>query len=90
MRKNAGFALKLPEIDGTPLPHAKEMKVQVGGLLGLQSLLFTDKRDAEEVDDIDLILQTALQQYQEFEKLPFAEVIKSVTNFKGRQRRSKE
>ena len=90
MRKNAGFALKLPEVDGTPLPHAKEMKVQIGGLLGLQSLLFADKENAEEVEDIDTILQAALQQYSDFQQLPFAEVIKSITNFKGRQRRSKD
>ena len=89
MRKNAGFALKLPETDGSPLPHAKEIKVQVGGLLGLQSLVFHEKENAEKVEDIDLILRAALEQYDDFSSLPFTEIVKSITTFKGRQKRSK-
>lgn len=89
MRKNSSFALKLPETDGSPLPHAKEIKVQVGGLLGLQSLLFSEKKDTEKVEDIDLILQSALEQYDDFSQLPFTEIVISITTFKGRQKRSK-
>lgn len=89
MRRNAGFALKLPESDGSPLPHAKELKVQIGGLLGLQALLSADKHHAETVEDIDHILQSILQQYGDFTRLPFTEIVKSIRTFKGRQRRSK-
>ena len=89
MRKNAGFALKLPETDGSPLPHAKEIKVQVGGLLGIQTLVFSEKENAEKVEDVDLILRTALEQYGDFSSLPFTEIVKSITTFKGRQKRSK-
>jgi hypothetical protein len=89
MRKKSSFALKLPETDGTPLPHAKEIKVQVGGLLGLQTLLFKEKEGADKVEDIDHILRTALEQYDEFSRLPYTEIVKSITNFKGRQRRSR-
>ena len=35
MRSKARFALHLTSADG-PLPHTKEIKVQTGGLLGLQ------------------------------------------------------
>ena len=89
MRKNASFALKLPEADGSPLPHAKELKVQVGGLLGMQSLVFNEKKDVQKVEDIDLILQSALEQYGDFSRLPFTEIVKSITTFKGRQKRSR-
>ena len=89
MRKNAGFALKQPDVDGSPLPHAKELKVQVGGLLGLQGVLFTEKKDSDKVEDIDHILQTALHEYGEFSLLPFTEIVKSITTFKGRQKRTK-
>lgn len=89
MRKNASFALKLPETDGTPLPHAKEIKVQVGGLLGLQALLFKEKEGTDKVEDINHILRTTLEQYDEFSRLPFTEIVKSITNFQGRQRRSR-
>lgn len=89
MRKNASFALKLPEAGGSPLPHAKELKVQVGGLLGMQSLVFNEKKDVQKVEDIDLILQSALEQYGDFSRLPFTEIVKSITTFKGRQKRSR-
>ena len=38
LRSNARFSLQVTQITG-PLPHAKEIKVQVGGLFGLQQLL---------------------------------------------------
>lgn len=38
LRANARFALQITQVDGQ-LPHAKEIKVQVGGLFGLQQLL---------------------------------------------------
>ncbi|MCK5697316.1 MAG: hypothetical protein KAI02_04085 [Gammaproteobacteria bacterium] len=38
LRANARFSLQLTQVNG-PLPHAKEIKVQVGGLFGLQQLL---------------------------------------------------
>lgn len=88
MRQNAGFALKLPDNDGSPLPHAKELKVQIGGLLGLQALLFTEKQNSESVENIDHILQQALEQFGTFSEIPFNEIVKSITTFQGRQRRS--
>ena len=78
-----------PETDGSPLPHAKEIKVQVGGLLGIQTLVFSEKENAEKVEDIDLILRTALEQYSDFSSLPFTEIVKSITTFKGRKKRSR-
>ena len=38
LRSNARFSLQITQADG-PLPHAKEIKVQAGGLFGLQQLL---------------------------------------------------
>lgn len=35
LRQKSAFALKLTQVEGA-LPHAKEMKVQCGGLLGVQ------------------------------------------------------
>lgn len=88
MRQNAAFALKLPECDGSPLPHAKELKVQIGGLLGLQGLLFTEKQNNDAVDNIDSIFQQALKLFGSFTDIPFNEIVKSITTFEGRPRRS--
>lgn len=38
LRSNSRFSLQITQADG-PLPHAKEIKVQAGGLFGLQQLL---------------------------------------------------
>ena len=39
LRSNARFSLQITQADGQQLPHAKEIKVQAGGLFGLQQLL---------------------------------------------------
>lgn len=90
MRQKASFALKLPDSDGIPLPHAKEIKVQIGGLLGLQGLLLADKQDSDSVENIDHILQQTLEQFGSFQQIPFNEIVKSIATFKGRQRRSEK
>ena len=88
MRQNASFALKLADHDGSPLPHAKEMKVQMGGLLGLQQLAFAEKHNMTSVDNVDDIIQQAIKLFNKLEDIPFNEVVKSITQFKGRPRRS--
>jgi hypothetical protein len=86
MRKNASFALQQLHIDG-PLPHAKEIKVQTGGLLGLQGILHSEKSDAERVENIAGILREAMDRYGDFEQLPYAELVKTIVRFEGRNKR---
>ncbi|MGD8407326.1 MAG: hypothetical protein PVG50_02185 [Thiohalophilus sp.] len=86
MRKNASFALQQLHIDG-PLPHAKEIKVQTGGLLGLQGVLHPEKSDAERVENIAGILREAMDRYGDFEQLPYAELVKTIVRFEGRNKR---
>jgi hypothetical protein len=58
LRHNFTFALGRLHIDG-PLPHAQEMRMQCGGLTGLQ-LVFDD---TDEVRDIDELLIMAQQKF---------------------------
>ena len=51
MRQKARFSLHVTHAT-SPLPHAKEIKVQVGGLLGLQKLLNPQAASASTVGDI--------------------------------------
>ncbi|MEJ2361966.1 MAG: hypothetical protein P8Z75_11130 [Gammaproteobacteria bacterium] len=88
MRDKAIFALKLTRIDG-PLPHAKEIKVQTGGLYGLQHLLGQGDDSAPVADIIDL-LQSALVQYGDVESLPYTEIARSIVQFEGRTRGRKK
>jgi hypothetical protein len=79
MRSNARFALHLTHADG-PLPHAKEIRVQTGGLLGLQGLIHPYLADQENVVDI------ALQRYSSLENLPFEIIVQGIVKFEGRKK----
>lgn len=46
LRQNSAFALKLAQVGG-PLPHSKEMKVECGGLLGVQQAIAATVPDAD-------------------------------------------
>lgn len=87
LRRNASFALQMTKVPG-PLPHAKEMKVQIGGMLGLQGLLQPAKAGNENVEDIDGLNRQAIEHYGNLEDLPFSDIMKSVVKFRGRQRQS--
>ena len=84
MRDKALFALKLTRIDG-PLPHAKEIKVQTGGLYGLQQLL-GDSDTTQPIADIIALVQSALDQYGAIDALPYEEIARSIVQFEGRTR----
>ena len=86
MRNNARFALHLTAVHG-PLPHAKEIRVQTGGMLGLQGLLYDEKKHQTGVDDIISTIDTALQRYGRLEDLPFDIIVQGIVRFEGRKRR---
>ena len=81
LREHARFALKLTKIEG-PLPHKKEIKIQVGGLLGLQSNL--EDINKPNLPNIISILNSAVDKYQSIEKYPYEDIIQSVVNFEIR------
>jgi len=89
LKENARFALKLADT-GDTLPHAKEIKVQNGGLLGLQGILQPEApRDA--VVDIATLTVQGIEAFGSIQQFPFQEIIKSITRFEGRRRpRSKQ
>lgn len=84
LRENSRFALKLTGTGGE-LPHAKEIKVQNGGLLGLQKILVPDAPEAE-VSDIAALTVRAIERFGAIEALPYQEIVKTVTRFQGRRR----
>ena len=84
LRKNALFALKITEVDGQPLPHGKEIKVQSGSIVGLQKLF---NPESEDKPDIYKLLEQALEKYQLFSNLPLDQLMQSIVNFKARETR---
>jgi hypothetical protein len=87
LRENAKFALKVTTIHGE-LPHAKEIKVQSGGLLGLQHVLRPDL-SAESVIDVAALTTLGERTFGSLEKFPYREIVKSIVAFEGRRPRSK-
>ena len=86
LRNNARFALQMTNVPG-PLPHAKEVKVQIGGMLGLQKLLHPEMINDDLVHNINGLTEAAIQQFSSLDNLPYSEIVKSVVSFEGRLRR---
>ncbi|MBI5782505.1 MAG: hypothetical protein HZA69_02050 [Gammaproteobacteria bacterium] len=84
MRERARFALKVTDTSDR-LPFGKEMKVMIGGLIGLQGLLMTES-DATRVNNIHALVQQAQEKYSSLESLLYQEIVKSITAFQTRHR----
>lgn len=89
LREKAIFALQLTKLDG-PLPHAKEIKVQLGGMLGLQTALHPALSEADSVEDIHGSIEEAIEKYASIEQFPFVEIVKTVVQIEGRTTRRKD
>ncbi|MFV2059361.1 MAG: hypothetical protein ACC653_01685 [Gammaproteobacteria bacterium] len=81
LREHARFSLKQTKIDG-PLPHKKEIKIQIGGLLGLQRLI--ENSEDTNISNIIELLKNAITKYQSIENYPYDDIIQSVVNFEIR------
>lgn len=80
LRHNFTFALGKLHIDG-PLPHAQEMRMQCGGLRGLQFSL--DAND--QVCDIAALVVMAQQKFGELADFPYAQIVRLAnTHYKAR------
>ena len=80
LRRSFSFALGTLRVD-TPLPHAQEMRVQCGGLKGLQYTL----SGGAEVENVDELLENALRQWGEIEDIPYSDVVHAAASaYKGR------
>ncbi len=86
LRQQTRFVFKI-DIDG-PLPHNKEIKVQNGGMLGVQKLLLNDD-SAQVVEDIADLMQQSIALYGSVDEIPFNLIMPSVTNYKTRPKRQK-
>jgi hypothetical protein len=88
MRRNARFTLHITHAHG-PLPHAKEIRVQIGGLLGLQKLLHPDLTQADSVHDINSLTTEAIERYRCIENLPYELIVQTLASFEGRRKRTR-
>ncbi len=83
LHQNATFALKLIN-PGEPLPHAKELKIQCGGLLGTQRLL---QPSTTVVENIHGLIGEIQARFGNMPALPYGEVVKTMSAYEARCKR---
>ena len=89
LREKSAFVLKVHEIKG-PLPHNMEIRVQAGGITGLAKLIEMQEDSQLKqavVNDIYGLIKKTTEIIGPLENLPYSEIIQSVVQFQGRQRR---
>jgi hypothetical protein len=85
LRRNSAFALKLTHPDEV-LPHAKYVKVQCGGLLGLQAALWPEQVGEAQVADIRGLVLEAQGRFGSLQELPYNEIVRGIAGFQVRKR----
>jgi hypothetical protein len=75
------------EDDLLSMPHSVLVKIQYGGLLGLQRLLRAETQVAERVEDVQALVGEALSRFNN--EIPCAPLVVDITAFKPRARRGR-
>ena len=86
LRNQTRFVFKINEIDG-PLPHNKEIRVQNGGLSGLQKLLGIEQQN---VGDVQMVISRAINEFGSIDQLPFDVLMQSVMAYKTRPKKQRK
>ncbi len=86
LRRQARFALKSTD-DRSALPHAKAMRIQVGGLRGLHAALAPDEPVPAKIDDVNGLIEAAIARFGDLASLPFQPIIQQIAAYKGRRLR---
>ena len=93
LRQSSLFALKLTHTD-TPLPHAKEMKLQCGGLRGVQLAVESVGAGHDSVaqglpqyTDVHSLVQAGAEKFGGLQNLPYSAIVQSVVAYQLRRRR---
>lgn len=81
LRGHSAFALKIPRI-GAQLPHAKELKIQCGGLKGLQVAI----SGTDNVEDVFALIESAVAEHGALDAFPYSDIVQGVVHFEARRR----
>lgn len=85
LRESSSFALKLSG-PAQRIPHALEMKLQCGGLRGLQQAL----DESAATPEVHALLARTLARYGTLEEAPYSRIIQGVAAWTGRKRSRSE
>lgn len=82
LRANSAFALHLKRVEG-PLTHGVAMKIQCGGLMGLQRVVDPEAP----APDVHRLVVAGRERFGAIEDFPFSEIVQGVAAWTGRRRR---
>ncbi len=85
LRENGRFALGMAHVPG-PLPHAKELRLQAGGIAGLRRALDPEADPDDTPPDIHGVISRAQEAYGTLQAVPFNQVVHGIHDFQGRRR----
>ena len=77
------------EDDLSTLPHNVLVKIQYGGLLGLQALIADVARQGDRIDDISSLISAAMEKFHSENNIPLDSINKTIMDYKTRRRRKK-
>ena len=75
------------EDDLLKVPHGVLVKIQFGGLLGLQRITNAAEATANGIQDIDALLQSSIRTYGSADSIPFSSICEDMTTYKLARRR---
>lgn len=77
------------EDDLLQMPHSAQLKIQYGGLLGLQRIVQTGEAPTTTLSNIDSLISAALDRFPSVEAIPFDELCTDITGYRLARRRKK-
>jgi hypothetical protein len=86
LRENSRFILKMP-LAGERLPHNMEIRVQAGGLSGIQ--LLCDGGQPNPIADIHALIEQAETEFGSLDDLPYDRIVQSISRYQGRKSRKR-
>jgi hypothetical protein len=86
LRKQARFALKTGD-EQRALPHAKAMRLKIGGLRGVAVALAPDQPTPSLIADVRALLLAAIARFGDLARLPFPLIMREIAAYKLRRRR---
>ncbi len=82
--QNARFALQQSDLN-SPLAHTQMMKLQCGGLQGLQSIL----KQSGNINNINGLVKSLFTNFDDLKKIPYQEIVQFISHYQVRKKRSK-
>ena len=78
------------EDDLLQIPHGVLVKIQFGGLLGLQRISNATKATASDIRNIDALLETTIETYGSINNIPFSSLSEDITDYQLTRRRRRK